>query len=264
MSGAKSKQVGDLVEITGGLYKKEEGILHEKTSKGWSVKLKNGEVVLTSFPFVVALAKKGEFEEGDPWKSILEEEITEDHEAPIPEAEPEITETTAQEAPESPCTATEETGDEMVAPGEIAAQAPTGTAVPEETEESAEISDNLTKLTTLQLRDLAKQKGVAIARTKADFLRIIKEKNHGEDLERLKGKVLFDRVSELHISRLRSKQDLQKLIVQREVISKPKNKELPINKNPPFALNFLNYLNKANGGLILCKKLDKIKKSPII
>ena len=69
-------------------------------------------------------------------------------------------------------------------------------------------------MTVAQLRDLAKEKGVSIARTKDDFLRIIKELNPDEDLERLKGKVLFDRVSELHISRLRSKEDLQKLLVQ--------------------------------------------------
>ena len=69
-------------------------------------------------------------------------------------------------------------------------------------------------MTTLQLRELAKQKGIAIARTKSDFLRIIKKKNLSEDLERLKGEVLFNRVSELHISRLRSKEDLQKLLSQ--------------------------------------------------
>ncbi|MBC8485889.1 hypothetical protein ISS30_02635 [bacterium] len=97
MSTTNQKQAGDLVKITGGLYKKEEGILHEKTSKGWNVKLKNGEIVLTSFPFVVVLAKKGEFEDGEPWKSILSEVITEASEI-------------AQNAPESPCTASEGTG----------------------------------------------------------------------------------------------------------------------------------------------------------
>ena len=51
-----------------------------------------------------------------------------------------------------------------------------------------------------------------MARTKADFLRIIKEKHPDEDLEKLKGKALFDRVSELHISRLRSKEELRKLL----------------------------------------------------
>ncbi len=74
------------------------------------------------------------------------------------------------------------------------------------------VPDDVKKMTVMQLRDLAKEKGVSVARTKEDFLRIIKEMNSEENLERLKGKVLFDRVSELHISRLRSKEDLQKLL----------------------------------------------------
>ena len=53
--------------------------------------------------------------------------------------------------------------------------------------EDTEIPDDLDKMTILQLRDLAKRQGISIARTKADFLRIIKEKNSDEDLERLKG-----------------------------------------------------------------------------
>ena len=103
MSGASQKQVGDLVKITGGHHKSEKGILHEKTSKGWNVKLKNGKIVLTSFPFVVMLAKKGEFENGDPWKSILQTEIAED--------------LSAQNLYESPCTASKGTGDRIVALG---------------------------------------------------------------------------------------------------------------------------------------------------
>ena len=102
----------------------------------------------------------------------------------------------------------------MVAPGVDAAQAQTGAAGNGSIEENTEIPENIAKMTTLQLRELAKQKGVAIARTKADFLRIIKEKNSSEDLERLKGKVLFDRVSELHISRLRSKGELQNILAK--------------------------------------------------
>ena len=216
MSTTSPKQAGDLVKISGGLYKSDEGILHEKTSKGWNVKLKSGEIVLTSFPFVVVLAKKGEFEEGEPWKSILAEDFAEDQDEPIPEAEPVIAQEniTAQNTSESPGTASETAGDELVESAVDAAQAPTETAETDRIEENTEIPDNLTKMTTLQLRELAKRRGVSIARTKADFLRIIKEKNPGEDLERLKGKILFDRVSELRISRLRSKEDLQKLLAQ--------------------------------------------------
>ena len=149
MSATSQKQAGDLVVITGGANKNQEGVLQEKASNGWSIKLRNGELVLTSFPFVKLIVKKGEFEENQQMEQPQDSE-------PIPE--------------------------------------------------------DITKLNTLQLRELAKQKGVTIARTKADFLRIIKEINPGENPERLKGKVLFDRVGELHISRLRSKEDLQKLL----------------------------------------------------
>ena len=151
-------------------------------------------MVLTSFPFVKLILKKGEFEDGEPWKSILAGEVAEDKDAPNP--------------PESPGTA----GDEIVESSMNAVQALTDAAETGKIEEDTEIPVNLAKLTTLQLRDIAKRKGVSVARTKADFLQIIKEKNPGENLERLKGKVLFDRVSELHISRLRSKDDLQKLL----------------------------------------------------
>ena len=214
MSTTSQRQPGDLVRITGGHHKSEEGILHEKTSKGWNVRLKNGEIVLTSFPFVKLIAKKGEFENGEPWKSILAEDFAEDQDELIPEAEPVIAQenTTTQNTPESPGTASETTGDELVESAVDAAQASAGAKKNGRIEENTEISENLTKMTTLQLRDLAKRKGVSVARTKADFLLIIKEKNPDEDLERLKGKVLFDRVSELHISRLRSKEDLQKLL----------------------------------------------------
>ena len=149
MSAASQKQAGDLVTITAGVNKGQEGVLQEKVSKGWHIKLQSGEVVLASFPFIKLIAKKGEFDE--------------------------------KRQTDQP-------------------------------QESGPAPEDITKMTMLQLRDLAKQKGVSVARTKADFLLIIKGKNPDEDLERLKGKVLFDRVSELHISRLRSKDDLQKLL----------------------------------------------------
>ena len=167
MSTTSQKQAGDLVMITGGVNKDKEGILQEKVSNGWNIKLRNGEVVLTSFPFIKLLARKGEFEENPQSGQPQDSE-------PIPETESEIG-----------------------GASEIAQNPP----------------ENIAQMTTLQLRDLAKQRGVSVARTKDDFFRIIKEKNPVEDLERLKGKILFDRVSELHISRLRSKEDLQKLLV---------------------------------------------------
>ena len=73
-------------------------------------------------------------------------------------------------------------------------------------------STDITKMTVKQLQAQAKQRGIGIARTKSDFLQIIKEKNPDEDLDQLKGKTLFDRVTELHISRLRTKADLVRML----------------------------------------------------
>ena len=192
MNASLQKQAGDLVVITGGPKKEQEGILQEKISKGWNIKLRSGEIVLTSFPFVKLISKKGEFEDSEPWKSILAGEVAEDTDAP--------------NSPERPCTASGETGDETAASGEDIAQVQVGAAG------NGGVEDSIANMTILQLRDLAKRKGVSVARTKADFLRLIKKKNPDEDLERLKGKALFDKVSELHISRIRSKEDLRKLL----------------------------------------------------
>ena len=194
MSTKTDKQIGDLVHIGQGQYQNESGILRDKTQRCWVIELAAGEKINVMFPFVRLQARKGTFEDIEPWKNILAGEVAEDKDAP--------------NSPESPCTASRETGDEIVDPGEITAQAPTGAA------ENGGVEDSIANMTILQLRDLAKRKGVAIARTKADFLRLIKEKNPDEDLERLKGKILFNRISELRISRLRSKEDLQKLLMQ--------------------------------------------------
>ncbi|MDP8238174.1 MAG: hypothetical protein P9X24_03705, partial [Candidatus Hatepunaea meridiana] len=82
---------------------------------------------------------------------------------------------------------------------------------PSEAQSEGESTD-ITKMTVKQLQAQAKQRGIGIARTKSDFLRIIKEKNPDEDLDQLKGKTLFDRVTELHISRLRTKADLVRML----------------------------------------------------
>ena len=209
MSATTQKQAGDLVTITGGASKGQEGILQEKVSKGWNIKLQSGEVVLTAFPFIKLLAKAGESAES------RQSEEPQDSET-IPETESEIRVTAiVEDANENRSPASEEIGEATVDVGEGVAQAPSSAPTDPVAEEEIEIPENIKKMTTLQLRDLAKEKGVSVARTKDDFFRIIKEKNPGEDLERLKGKILFDRVSELHISRLRSKEDLQDLLAKK-------------------------------------------------
>ena len=206
---ASQKEAGDLVEITGGANKGQEGVLQEKVSKGWNIKLQSGEVVLTAFPFIKLLAKAGESAESPQSEARLESEA-------LPEAEPENSEAEeiAEDSNPNPSPASEELGEATIVINEHADQSSATTPTDPGEDEEIEIPENIKKMTTVQLRDLAKQKGVSVARTKDDFFRIIKEKNPGEDLERLKGKILFDRVSELHISRLRSKEDLQKLLVQ--------------------------------------------------
>ena len=209
MSKKTDKQIGDLVRITGGAHTEKEGILQEKVNKGWNIKLQSGEIVLAAFPFIKLLAKAGESEESPQSEESQGGE-------PVSEAEPENSEAEeiAEQTNENPSLVSEETGEETSDANEEADQSPINAPSAPGTIEETEIPENIKKMTTVQLRELAKEKGVSVARTKDDFLRIIKSMNPDEDLERLKGKILFDRVSKLHISRLRSKDDLQKLLAQ--------------------------------------------------
>ena len=210
MSSSNQKEVGDHVRITAGASKGQEGVLQEKVSKGWNIKLQSGEIVLAAFPFIKLLAKAGESEESPQSEEPLESEA-------LPDSEPENSEAEeiAGDSNENPSLSSEETSEETSDASEDADQLPANAPADQGVNEEIEIPDDIKKMTVAQLRDLAKEKGVSIARTKDDFLRIIKSMNPEEDLESLKGKVLFDRVSELHISRLRSKEDLQRLLAQK-------------------------------------------------
>ena len=194
------KQVGDQVMITAGQYKNRAGKLIVKNRGGWTVELEDGQQVSASFAMV----------------------------ALIPEAEQQIEQTTEETQPaleENP------TGSNVSDPAEDTASQSESelpveegttselesgaglTAEPSEQNSIQQTGDqDITKMTVKQLQALAKQRGIGIARTKPDFLRIIKEKNPDEDLDQLVGKTLFDRVSELHVSRLRTKEDLVKLL----------------------------------------------------
>ena len=207
MSKKTDKQIGDLVTITAGANKGQEGALQEKVSKGWNIKLQNGEVVLAAFPFIKLLAKADESQESPQLEDPQNIETL-----PEPELENSAAEEIAGDSNENPSPASEETGEVTVEASEDADLLPEDSPADQEADGEIAIPENIKKMTVAQLRDMAKEKGVSIARTKDDFLRIIKSMNHEEDLKRLKGKVLFDRVSELHVSRLRSKEDLQRLL----------------------------------------------------
>ena len=176
------KKIGDRVMITTGQNKNKVGTIVDKERRGWTIELEDGSRVTASFP-MVALVEASALAEQAGGEQAQE---TTETESPVAEAE------APQEAD------------------------PTAQGEAEPTLETPEGEQDVTKMTVKELWALAKQRGISIARTKDDFLRIIKEKNPEEDLERLKGKVLFDRVGELHISRLRTKKDLVSLITASE------------------------------------------------
>lgn len=80
-------------------------------------------------------------------------------------------------------------------------------------ESRTEPSDSdLMRLSILELREVAKRRGISPARSKAELLHYIQDKDTDVDRASLKGYSLFARCRELHISRLRSKADLVRLL----------------------------------------------------
>jgi len=170
------KQIGDQVMITAGQHKDKTGKLTVKNRGGWTVELEDGQQVSASFS-MVALLPAAEEQEA--------QEAT----------------NTQQTENNSDASSNEDESSGESDPSSQSEEQPSDVQVESE-------STDIAKMTVKQLQALAKQRKIGIARTKSDFLRIIKDKNPDEDLDQLKGKTLFDRVTELHISRLRTKEDL--------------------------------------------------------
>ena len=164
--------------ITAGQNKDKIGKLITKNRGGWTVELEDGQQVSTSFAMVALIPSTEEHE-------ATEEQRTESEIVNSPSEENQLS-------------------DESDSTQQLAEQ-------PNTTSEEGESTD-IIKMTVKQLQAQAKQRGIGIARTKSDFLKIIKEMIPDEDLDQLVGKTLFNRVRELHISRLRSKDDLVKLL----------------------------------------------------
>lgn len=185
------KQIGDQVKITAGQFKFQTGRLTAKDRRGWTVELEDGQRVSVSFP-MVALVQNSESQT----------------EAEAPPAEQQVIEesTDSTQIEEPAGQADSEAKTEQTVDSEAASNT-------EEQDPHSEANEpDVTKMTVKQLQALAKQRGIGIARTKSDFIRIIKEKNPDEDLDQLTGKTLFNRVSELHVSRLRTKEDLVRML----------------------------------------------------
>lgn len=184
------KKIGDRIRITGGRYKDRIGVITGKERRSWTVELEDGRQVNVSFPMVALVEASAQTEQAGGEQA----QETAESESPATEAE------SPQKA--DPAAGTTSQPDHTDNTADRAIQADTNDNEPED----------LTKLTVKQLQALAKRRGISVARTKSDFLRIIRAKFPDEDLQRLKGKALFDRVGELHISRLRSKEDLLRLL----------------------------------------------------
>ena len=175
------KQIGDQVMITAGQHKDKTGKLTAKNRGGWTVELEDGQQVSASFPMVALIP---------------------------PAEEQEAQDTTETHQTESTVDVSLNNEDESLSESDSSSESPEQPSGAQDEGESTDI----TKMTVKQLQALAKQRKIGIARTKSDFLRIIKEKNPDEDLDQLTGKTLFNRVSELHISRLRTKEDLVRML----------------------------------------------------
>lgn len=203
------KKIGDRIRITGGRHKDRGGVITGKERRGWTVELEacsneGGErrQVNVPFPMVALVEASAQAQQagGERAQGNAEAESTVAA-AGVPQETVPAAGATVHSDP------TDNAADQSI-------QADADGNEPESQASSAsgKEPEDITKLTVKQLQALAKQRGIGIARTKADFLRIIKAKHPDEDLERLKGKTLFDRVGELHISRLRSKDDLLRLL----------------------------------------------------
>ncbi|MCL4553272.1 MAG: minor capsid protein, partial [Candidatus Marsarchaeota archaeon] len=85
--------------------------------------------------------------------------------------------------------------------------------------DSGEIG-NLSTLTVKQLQILAKQNGIAIARTKADFIKLLDAAEPGIHHGDLSGSALVAKVKQYNIGALRSKDDLAKLLSEKQAAIK--------------------------------------------
>jgi len=85
--------------------------------------------------------------------------------------------------------------------------------------ESGQIAD-LNTLTVKQLQTLAKQNGVSIARTKADFIKLLDQAEPGFDHTNLTGAALKAKLKEHKIGLLRTKEELVKLLAEKQTTLK--------------------------------------------
>jgi len=213
------KQIGDRVVITGGPRKGMQGNISELQGLKATIKLDDGTEVRAGVAWLdlvpteqlVAPVETAETEsEPIPVETAIEPEATQTLEVTPDTAPPEsqpVEPTVSEQAPE-PATVAPESAPVATKRTRKRNTEP----VPETATESNVVQNPYEKMTVVELQKLAKERDISIARTKADFVRIIQQQEPDIDIDTLKGPALFNKVSELHISRLRSKKDLVGLL----------------------------------------------------
>jgi len=205
-TNSKPKQIGDRVRVTAGQHKNLVGVITSKERRGWTIEIEDGSLISVPFPMVALI------DTDDTVEAVTEpiEDSAAAQASPINAITELPEESISQDVLSSKSEPVEQVDDESV--NETDSQSdPADQQSGDDTLNSAEAPE-IFAMTVKELWALAKQRGVSIARTKADFLRIIKEKHPDEDLALLKGKALYDRVGELHISRLRTKAEMVRLL----------------------------------------------------
>jgi hypothetical protein len=79
---------------------------------------------------------------------------------------------------------------------------------------------DLSTLTVKQLQTLAKQNGIAVARTKPDFIKLLDQAEPGIDHNDLSGAVLKAKLAQYKIAALRSKEELVALLAEKQAALK--------------------------------------------
>ena len=236
----RPNQIGDLVRVKEGLYANQVGVLIEK-GHSWKIELEDGMKItiaprMAGFPIAPAAVTEPAVTDtviAEPTTDTAGENLTE-ADSPTPDATPVVPDASEADEPadvdttpeagadisESEVTEVEATDAHSTEEQNSKTTTEVQTASPPRPRIRATLPDNipesLSKLSVRELWTLAKQRGVSVARTKADFLRIIEANFPEVNLATLKGKTLFDTVSSLHISRLRSKGDLLVILAETE------------------------------------------------
>jgi len=129
--------------------------------------------------------------------------------------------------------------------------------------ESGQIAD-LNTLTVKQLQTLAKQNGVSIARTKADFIKLLDQAEPGFDHTNLTGAALKAKLKEHKIGLLRTKEELVKLLAEKQTALKQAQqlaeqlKKVPVGGLQDLTVVELKEMAKAKGISLNMTKQDVI------